>query len=69
MFHQGALVPLSDEILEHRQTEGCCMLAERLAPYSGANVKMISGKFHLCLIQLWGKIVITPQFVTVGVFS
>ena len=45
VFHQGALVPLSEEILEHLQTEGRRLLAERLALCSGANVKMISGNF------------------------
>ena len=45
VFHQGALVPLSEEILDHLETEGCSLLAERLALCSGANVKMISGNF------------------------
>jgi len=38
----GALVPLSDEVIEHLQMEGCNMLAERLALFSGASVKMIN---------------------------
>ena len=45
VFHQGALVPLSEEILDHLETEGRSLLAERLALCSGANVKMISGNF------------------------
>lgn len=45
MFCQGALVPLSDEVLEHLQMEGCNILAERLALSSGASVKMINGRF------------------------
>ncbi|XP_068694808.1 uncharacterized protein [Montipora foliosa] len=38
----GALVPLSSEILEHLQTEGRNMLADRLALCTAANVKMIN---------------------------
>ena len=45
IFFQGALVPFSDEIIQHLQTEGRNMLAERLALCSGANVKMINGNY------------------------
>ena len=45
---QGALVPLSDEVLEHLKIEGCGILAERLSLSSGATVKMINGKFCGC---------------------
>lgn len=38
----GALVPFSDEILQHLQTEGRRMMAERLALCSGANIKMMN---------------------------
>ena len=50
-FCQGALVPLSDEVIEHLQLEGCNVLAERLALFSGASVKMINGMnlYTLCI--------------------
>lgn len=38
----GALVPLSDEVLEHLQSDGCSILADRLAFFSMASVTMIN---------------------------
>lgn len=53
LFSQGALVPLSDEVIEHLQMEGCNVLAQRLALLSGASVKMINGMFCSCICTLY----------------